>query len=139
MFSLDQTAIQLKEQLERYKDAIGDNLINRAESSVTLQKHNQFHSNVLGHRRSPRENSGRNMPILSTQQTPIGDRSGIGFGSNGFMGDQSIVQLQDAIDVIIGKLDQKIDASRYFSVKSGVDVLQTNNSKPPLNQMKNDR
>ena len=55
------------------------------------------------------------------------------------MGDQSIVQLQDAIDVIIGKLDQKIDASRYFSVKSGVEVPQTNNSKPPLNQMKDDR
>ena len=55
------------------------------------------------------------------------------------MGDQSIVQLQDAIDVIIGKLDQKIDASRYFSVKSGVEVPQTNNCKPPLNQMKYDR
>ena len=55
------------------------------------------------------------------------------------MGDQSIVQLQDAIDVIIGKLDQKIDASRFFSVKSGVEAAQTNNSKPPIDLLKKKR
>ena len=49
------------------------------------------------------------------------------------MGDTSIVQLRDAIDVIIGKLDQKIEASRFFSNKSGTEGFLTNNSKPPIN------
>ena len=34
------------------------------------------------------------------------------------MGDTSLVQLRDAIDVIIGKLDDKIDASQLFSKSS---------------------
>jgi len=34
------------------------------------------------------------------------------------MGDTSLVQLRDAIDVIIGKLDEKIDTSALFSKSS---------------------
>ena len=34
------------------------------------------------------------------------------------MGDTSLIQLRDAIDVIIGKLDEKIEASQRFSIRS---------------------
>ena len=34
------------------------------------------------------------------------------------MGDTSLVQLRDAIDCIIGKLDEKIDGSQLFSKSS---------------------
>ena len=37
------------------------------------------------------------------------------------MGDTSLVQLRDAIDVIISKLDEKIDTSALFSKSSAFD------------------
>jgi hypothetical protein len=39
------------------------------------------------------------------------------------MGDTSLLQLRDAIDVIIGKLDEKIDKSQLYSKK---DTLELN-------------
>ena len=47
------------------------------------------------------------------------DKSGIGYN---LMGDTSLVQLRDAIDILIGKLDEKIDASQHNAshVQSGV-------------------
>ena len=72
--------------------------------------------------RKQKDDDGRNQ-ALSTCQTPINqvlysDRSVL-FGEKQLQNDQSLLQLRDAIDVIIGKLDEKIgDTSRRHSMKS---------------------
>ena len=71
-------------------------------------------------------NTGRNR-ALSTQQTPIyannntallSDKSNLFGGGGGLLGDTSLLQLRDAIDVIIGKLDDKIETSKRDSLRS---------------------
>lgn len=72
--------------------------------------------------RKPKDEDGRNQ-VLSTCQTPINqvlcsERSVV-FGEKQLQNDQSLLQLRDAIDVIIGKLDEKLgDTSRRHSMKS---------------------
>ena len=81
---------------------------------------------------------------LSAQHTPVqlnhmvlqSEKSHLLTNQNNNMGDTSLIQLRDAIDVIIGKLDEKIEASQRFSIKSkssiapGTGLLKQRQIKP---------
>ena len=102
--SIENSAFALKEQLERYKDVIGDAFFLGQRKTPNMITEGQSNNNNNC-------DLGRNLN-MSTQQTPI-EKSTNEMGGNGggLMGDTSILQLRDAIDMLIGKLDEKIEAS----------------------------